>query len=93
MKCPNCKTELIPRLIFEEPVPPVALAPKRTKEFRCPECGYTEQEIIPYTEIKTCPKCKQDRYVVRKEDTSGVTKVGYSYYCQKCKLEFPAEWG
>jgi transposase len=93
MKCPDCQTELIPRLIYEEPTPPVALAPKRIMELRCPKCGYTQQEIIPYTETKTCPKCGEETYVVKKEDTCGVTKVGYYYYCQKCNLEFSADWG
>jgi uncharacterized protein YbaR (Trm112 family) len=92
MKCPNCQTELVSRLIFEEPVPPVALAPKKIKELKCPNCGYVEREVIPYIEIKTCPKCKEDKYVIVKEDKEGVTKEGYTFYCRKCKLEFPVEW-
>lgn len=92
MRCPKCNSEIRRCVKIEEPAPHVALAPKRIMKLKCPHCGYSETEVIPYSEAKRCPKCGQEENVVRMKDTQGSTKIGYLYYCTKCELKFPAEW-
>lgn len=45
-----------------------------------------------FKEIKQCPQCGSEKYVEKIDDTECKTKVGYLYFCKRCKKEFPACW-
>jgi predicted nucleic-acid-binding Zn-ribbon protein len=88
-RCPNCGSESLESGVEEREAPPhVALAPTRSLVTRCRDCGWSDAQIVPWKEDKTCPRCGATS-PARVE--TAATKEGYLWRCA-CGNEYPPRW-